>query len=363
MISFSVPEAIAAYWAPAAVLLLAGLAWLLGRLERCRNRRLHGFAETGLLARLVSGYAPGLRRPLNAMVLLGSALLVLAAAGPHWGSKEFSERRGSREILVLLDTSESMNAANPAPSRMARARNKIGTLLETYSADRFGLIAFSGAAALQCPLTRDRAYFKSVLDSVTTDTLAAEGTDIEAAFDEAAKLFVEEQGRGRGSVRSDRIILLISDGEEVSGNAVAAAGRLARHARVAVLGIGDPEGAEVTLPQWMQRSHYGTGNAQSHWSVLDEENLAAIARAGGGVYVRSTLSGDDLAVIGRELAALDGYRGTGDPTYRKVNRYRWPLAGAALCFAAEGLWLVLLPSLARARNQRDEPEEARHALV
>ena len=275
--TFSIPATYLPAAVAAAILVLLGFAGLLTFLEKRRNRRLHGFAEAGLLPRLIDGYRPKLRWPLNAFVLAGAVMVLVALAGPRWGSHAFTGLRGSREILVLLDTSESMNAVNPPPGRLERAREKVSALLEAYPGDRFGLIAFSGAAALQCPLTKDHAYFKTVLQAVTTDTLSAEGTDIESAFLEAANLFEDGDGGGRGSSRIDRAILLISDGEAVSGDAVAAAGRMAAHGRVVVLGIGDPEGAEVTLPPWMQRSKYAPRNAAPHWSVLDEAQLAAIA--------------------------------------------------------------------------------------
>lgn len=352
MMYFSVPPDQSMLWALLGVLLLAAVWTALSALERYRHRRLQGFAEAALLSRLILGYAPALRRPLNGLVLVGIAALLVALAGPRWGEKAGSDGRGSREILVLLDTSESMNAVNPPPSRLDRARQKITTLLATYPADRFGLVAFSGGAALQCPLTQDHAYFKTVLQSVTTDTLTAEGTDIESAFIEAEKLFEGTRGQGLGASANDRIILLISDGEAVQGDAIAAAGRLTPYGRVVVMGIGDPEGAEVSLPQWMLRSRFTPQNTDPHWSVLDEKHLSEIALAGRGVYVRSTLGDADLAVIGREMERLDGIGRSESLRQRTVNRYRWPLALALACIAGEGIWLVLLPHLARRRHRR-----------
>jgi len=345
-----------------AVLFVLVFAWRLDRLEKRREARLHGFAEAGLLARLIDGYRPALRRPLNAMVLLGVFGLLVALAGPRWGSKRVADGRSGREILVLLDTSESMNAVNPPPDRLTRAREKVSALLEAFPADRFGLIAFSGAAALECPLTRDHGYFKTVLQSVTTDTLTAEGTDIEAAFQEVENLFSEERGAGRSVWAESRIILLISDGEVVSGDAVKAAERLSDIGRVVVMGIGDPEGAEVTLPQWMSRSKYAPKNSAPHWSVLDEAQLAAIAMAGGGVYVRSTLGDDDLAVIKRELSYLQGHSRESDPVLRSINRYRWPLFFGLLFLAGEGAWLVLMPRIARHWPASHPDEEVAHGL-
>lgn len=336
-----------------AVVLLALLGWSLAALERRRGSRLAFFADHVLLDRLVAGHAPWLRWPLNALVIAGAACLILSLSQPRLGESAPGTRRGSREILVLLDTSESMNAVNPPPGRLARAQSKIGALLEACPGDRFGLIAFSGAAVVECPFTRDHAYFKIVLQSITTDTLTEEGTNIEAALLEAERLFEGERGTGSGAAKGDRMILLVSDGESVQDGAADVARRLAASGRIAVMGIGDPGGAEVTLPQWMERSRFAPGGPGTHWSALDEAALSAIALAGGGVYVRSTLGGEDLEAIRREMAYLDGMVGEGGARPQEVNRYRWPLAVALFFFAAEGLWLVWMPHAARRKSARE----------
>lgn len=346
----------------ASLIALALLAWLLARLESRRGRRLADFADLHMLEHLVAGHTPSLRKPLNLYVIAGTACLLVALAGPRWGESEPGTRRGSREILILLDTSESMNAVNPAPSRLARAQSKIGALLEACPGDRFALIAFSGAAVLQCPFTRDHAYFKTILQSVSTDTLTEEGTNIESALVEAERLFEGQRG-ATGATGGDRLIFLVSDGESPEAGAEAAARRLASSGRIAVMGIGDAQGAVVSLPQWMERSRQAPTGAHTHLSRLDEAALTDIALAGGGVYVRSTLGGEDIAVIQREMAYLDGIVGLDDARSRQVNRYRWPLAAAIMLFAAEGLWLVWMPHGARRAAQRQSAREAADALA
>ncbi len=339
-----------------AVMLLLGLCLggILAWLERRRAQRLARFVSPVMLDRISIGYRQALRRPLNYLVLLGALALFLAMAGPHWGSDATAQARGSREFLILLDTSESMNAVNPAPSRLERARRKIADLVLKNPADRFGLIAFSGGAALQCPLTNDHAYFMTVLHAVDTDTLSEEGTDIEAALYEAAKIFSGDATSGAASGGSGRAVLLVSDGEAVTGDAQQAAHELAPLSTIMVIGIGDPDGAEVTLPQWMRQVRGNGVSDRSHHSRLDEDALSDIAVAGGGVYVRSTLGDDDVRVIQRELAFLDGASSDEGPGLQRTNRYRWPLALAVAFFAAEALWLILMPRLARAPGSEKE---------
>lgn len=339
-------------WLGAALTALAIIALALRALERRRGRRMERFVEAKLAPRLLMGFDASMRRPMYWLTIFGFAFLALALAQPHWGQSWQQIRQHSRDIMVVLDTSESMRAANPLPNRMARAKQKIESLLDVAPGDRFGLVAFSGAAELQCPLTRDHGYFKSVLSAVDTDTLSLEGTDIASALDMAARVFEEEAEETGIYDRNTRAVLLISDGEAVAGNAVKQAEETAKFARVYVIGVGDPRGAEVEFPDWMKRYVNRQDIDEPHVSRLDEENLQKIALNGDGAYKRSTPDNSDVNDIHGLLQQLASVESESDLRFRLVNRYQWPLAAAIICFFLEGVWLAALP-WARRRRMRE----------
>ena len=88
MIVFDPPFGTPFTFTAAGCLALIALTWSLRYLEQGRLSRLRAFADQGALDRLVKGYRPALRRPLNALILLGALFLTLALAGPQWGAKE-----------------------------------------------------------------------------------------------------------------------------------------------------------------------------------------------------------------------------------------------------------------------------------
>lgn len=325
------------------VLAIAALYWL----ENRRKHRIAAFVEHSLLPPLLGGYDTRLRRPLFWFTVGGLGCLLLALAQPHWGRAWKEVRKHSRDVLVCLDISESMRATDLLPDRLERAKQKVLTLVDNSPGDRFGLIAFSGAAGLQCPLTLDHGYFKAVLHAVDTDSISREGTDIEAALATAVDVFKEEDAKNDEFARDTRAILLISDGEEVSGDAIEMAKEASEYCRVYVIGVGDAEGAEIPIPNWMTR---GKGRetpvrSQTHISKLDEETLIRIAEAGNGPYVAATPDDWDITQVREAMNRLESRLIESDVRLQLVNRYQWPLAAAIVLFAAEGFWVAIMPWL------------------
>lgn len=338
-------------WMGAAGLALLLIAWTLRALEGRRSARIDNFVEAKLAPRLLMGFDATVRKPLFWLSLIGFAATALTLAQPHWGQAWQNITRRSHDIIICLDTSESMRAANPLPDRLTRAKQKIAALLDMAPADRFALVAFSGAAELQCPLTNDHGYFKAVLNAIDTDTISLEGTDIASALREAKDTFEGESERSGIFDRNSRAILLISDGESVSGDAIKAAEEAAEYARIYVIGVGDPRGAKVEFPAWMRRHVSAPNIDEPHLSKLDETNLQKIALTGNGGYKRSTPHNSDIEDVHNLIETLTTLEVSSDIRLRLVNRYQWPLALAIFCFAAEGFWRVVLP-WARHRQMR-----------
>ncbi len=354
-IQFAFSAEQAPLWCAVALIVLAagilGLRWS----ERKRRARLAVLIDASLASRLLEGYDERIRRPLSWLAALGLVALLLAFAQPRWGKSWVNVARESRDILVLLDTSESMNAQNPLPTRLERARQKIQSLLDICPGDRFGLIAFAGEAAMEVPLTLDLNYYRAVLDSITTDTLSVEGTDITAALREARRVFDEDAKKSGDAGRAARIIIMVTDGEQTSGDDVAEVANMKDYATFYVLGIGDPKGASVTYPKWMQRyASAGLPDDQkTHLSMLDEEGLMKLPIDSGGIYVRIRPDDADVRLIRDELEKIQSRAVSDKMRYNLINRYRWPLGVALFCFMAEGLWVGLMPWIRAYRLRRE----------
>ncbi|HOQ89567.1 MAG TPA: VWA domain-containing protein [Candidatus Hydrogenedentes bacterium] len=315
--------------------------------ERRRRARLRRFAAEPLLSTLYPPVLEQLRKPLPYILTAGIVMAILALYQPRWGSGWEKRLRASRDILIVLDVSESMNAASPPPSRLARAKQKIELLMDRCPGDRFGLVVFSGEAALLSPLTLDKNYVRSVLRAVDTDLLNAEGTNFNAAFEEVVRVFEEDARKTGTSERYARVVILLSDAEQTREAGESSVRALREWASVFLLGIGSPDGSVVRYPQWMNRYVPLPPEKQTHVSVLDEDAMRRMADMLGGSYVRMTDDDQDIRLITDGLEEFRSRSQEDAIRQSRINRYRWPLFGAFLLFLLEGIWLQCIPRVTR----------------
>jgi Ca-activated chloride channel homolog len=301
----------------------------------------------------VSPYRPHLKR---ALLVLALAALLLALARPRWGYTEQETRASGLDIVVCLDVSRSMLAADAKPSRLARAKLAAFDLLEVARGDRVGLVAFAGTAFLQVPLALDPEAFRQSVRALDTETLPEPGTALAEAIREARTAF-------RSDSQAARVIILITDGEDHEDDALEAARAAFQDgARIFTLGLGTPQGEVLRTTD-----PYGNpvfirdeaGNVVK--SKLDEALLKQMAETGGGFYLPLQNAQTLATLYRRGLASLPRGDFAGGKLRQWLERFQWPLGLAIALLMAETL-------VAEARNPRRRvpapaPAEAEPAVT
>lgn len=279
---------------------------------------------------LLEGYRTGVSKPLRwikrACFVLGVLLLFAALARPLLGYQWKEVRRKGIDILFAIDSSKSMLAEDLPPSRLARTKLGMQDFVDRLDGDRIGLLPFAGSSFLLCPLTLDYAAFNRSLDAVDTDIIPHQGTDVASAIREADKIF-EEAGNNH------RILVILTDGEDLQGEALAAAKEAAKHKMVIyTVGIGSAKGAYIPIHGDFLRDQSG----KPVKSKLDEAGLKAIAQATGGLYAPFGEHGEGLEKIYREKLALVPEHDLKQRMQKvAVERYQWPLGAAILLFLTD----------------------------
>jgi Ca-activated chloride channel homolog len=298
------------------LLLIPVLAFLMWNGNRLARQRLHKLLSPDLLSRLVDSPVNWLRMVRQACLLLASTLFVLALSRPQWGVTQETVAFRGRDILIAIDSSRSMLAKDVSPSRLGRAKLVAEDLISALPEERIGLIAFAGEAEVEAPLTVDHETVIDAINHLDTNSVARGGTDIAAAI-RAAELALGQKSK------SLRALVLLTDGEELDEDGVEAARKAAQSGiRIFTIGIGSPNGAEITLPNGqVLRDRDG----EIVTSKLDEARLKSIAESTGGFYVRLT-STTASQVLTQGLLHLGDANLTNRSLTKPIERYQWPLA-------------------------------------
>ena len=116
---------------------------------------------------------------------LATLLCILALAGPTWERLPGPAFRNDSALVIALDLSESMNAADIKPSRISRARYKIADILKQRKDGQTALLVYSGDAFTVTPLTTDTSTINSQLEALTTDIMPSPGSNPARAIEKA----------------------------------------------------------------------------------------------------------------------------------------------------------------------------------
>jgi len=288
-------------------LVLVGL-WSHG----ARRRRLaHFLGGRRALDRVSRGdlYRFGVRRAL----LLGLAGLALsgAAADPHWTDAPQPVAPVKRAIIAI-DVSASMQAADAAPTRLARAVSVARQLIDDLEGQEVGLLLYAGRSYPLAPPTRDVDAIRFLLGGVAP-TIASSydpGTLMSVAIDESTALLAW----GADSVVAlpappppEQMIIFVTDGDsDEPDSALDEALARAREAGIEVhaVGIGTEAGGGMVMP----RGTYQMGgpvldaSGRPGRSSLDPSRLQRLAAGGDGRYANAEVV-QDLDALGAELRA------------------------------------------------------------
>jgi Ca-activated chloride channel family protein len=284
----------------AAALGAAALSLVLAVLARTRAaRRSEALIAPALAARHALAPPPGgtlLVRALVALVFLGVGA---ALARPRWGATtETAERKGA-DVVIVLDTSASMRAADVSPSRFVLARQAASSLLERLGGDRVALVACEGEAQTLVPLTLDTAAAGLFLDALEPGMGAKPGTSLAAGLAAASELFPG------GSVGGKNVVIL-SDGEDLEGGVDAAIDKAKGEGIVVhtvFVGAASGRGAPVPETDVAGRlTGYKTdGSGSPVLSKPDPDLLKTLAAKTGGTFSVVTTGRTDLEGVAREI--------------------------------------------------------------
>jgi Ca-activated chloride channel homolog len=345
--SFGAPEWL---WG---LLLIPLLIALFVRAERRGHRRLQEFVSARLLPQLAATVNRPRRLTRFGLQLLGLVLALVSLAQPRWGYTFEDVKRKGLDLLIAVDTSRSMLSNDVQPNRLDRVKLAVQDLISELQGDRVGLIAFAGRAFLQAPLTIDYDAVVEAINDLDTKTIPEGGTNISSAITLATQSFGK-------SATGNRALIIFTDGEELSGDAVKTAKEAVdAGVRIFTVGVGTPQGSLIPVTGDDGQTAFVKDSAgQVVNSKLDDKRLREVAEATGGFYVHLESGLRTVQQVQNEgLAKMQAAEMDVRLSRRPIERYEWPLSAALLALALS----ILIPERKRARQRHYVPAAIRAA--
>ena len=256
-----------------------------------------------------------------------SAVFALANLRTPLGAAKVT--RNGIDVMIALDVSKSMLAQDVKPSRLERAKQAIGKLIDKLSNDRIGIVVFAGKAYLQMPLTGDHGAAKMYLSAATPDIVPTQGTVIGDALKMCYASFNTKEKKYKS-------FILISDGEDHDEAATRIAEEMATEGVVInTVGIGSPEGSTIFDAATNQTKKDNEGNVVI--TKLNEAGLMTIAEKGNGIYQLYNNTDAVVAKLDAQLNTMDQRTVTEDSLVNYESFFQYFLILSLLLLVIEML--------------------------
>jgi Ca-activated chloride channel family protein len=296
-----------------------------------KSKAMREFADRELLGELTQSLNKKRQYLKASLISVAVLMIILSLLRPQWGFSWEEVKRSGLDILIAIDTSKSMLAEDIKPNRLERSKLAVRDLVKKLGGDRIGLIAFSGSAFLQCPLTVDYNGFLLSLNELDFNTIPKGGTSISSAIRTAMKSY-------EGGLKKYKILVIITDGEDHEGN-VAEIAEEAKEEGIKIfsIGIGTKEGELIPITDESGNKAFlkdRQGNVVK--TRLDEVALRNMALTTGGSYVKATNTEFGLDLIYEEkLSKMEKREIEHRMTRRYEERFHIPLALGLLLLCLE----------------------------
>jgi Ca-activated chloride channel family protein len=249
---------------------------VMGWKRRAQNR----FAHVGLMEKLSphrSKFKPAFKL---LMLSLGISFLILGLVNPKIGTQLETVKREGVDIVFAIDVSKSMLAEDIAPNRLEKSKRLVSAIINQLASDRIGIIAYAAQAIPQLPITTDYGAAKMFLQALNTNMLSSQGTALDAALDLSGTYFDDED-------QTNRVVFLISDGEDHSEEGASAAQRAANMGiRIFTFGVGTDEGSPIPIKRnGVVESYKKDMKGETVITKRNPVILQEIAEAAYGEYV------------------------------------------------------------------------------
>lgn len=300
---------------PDVLLLLLLLPLVAGWTLRRGRERSVAYSSLDLLLGAGLGASAWRRHGKLALRLAALSLVIVALARPQTGRSRHTEYAEAVDIMLVLDTSGSMQAQDFEPkNRLFVAKEVVKEFIAKRKTDRIGLVVFAADAVTQCPLTLDYGLLSKLVDAVDFGMLD-DGTAIGMGLASACN-------RMKTSEAKSKVIILLTDGQNNAGMVdPMTAARVAESLGIKVYTIGVGTRGRAPIP--IDDPVFGRRLISVEVDI-DEATLQKIAGLTGGKYFRAT-DRQELEEIYTRIDELEKTKVESETFVEYTERFKWLL--------------------------------------
>ena len=295
-----------------------------------RKRALKNYGDMTVIQQLFPDVSKAKRFWKFVLFTTSFTFLIIGIVNPQVGTKLEEVKRKGADLMICLDISNSMKAEDLQPNRLEKAKQAISKLLDKLEGDRIGIVVFAGQAYVQLPITTDYSAAKLFLESINTDLIPTQGTDIGGAIDLAVESFGKDVGKNKA-------IVIITDGEDHEEGAVKAAAAAAEKGIVIhTIGMGSVEGAPIPVYKGTVREGFRKDKeGNTIVTKLNEQALQEISAAANGIFVRASNSDAGLNNVLEAVNKLEKKQFDSKMYSDYEDRFQWFISAALLLLIIE----------------------------
>lgn len=297
-----------------------------------QKRTQQKFADKELLDKLSPNRSTGKQVMKIVLLCLAISSFVIALVNPQFGTKLETVKREGVDVVFAVDVSRSMLAEDIAPNRLEKSKQLVTQIINNLASDRVGIIAYAGSAFPQLPITTDYAAAKMFLQNMNTDMLSSQGTAIKEAIELSKTYFNDDE-------QTNRVLFLLSDGEDHEGNIEEIAAEAAREGiRIVTIGVGTEKGGPIPIKRnGIVQSYKKDNQGETVITRLDEATLKEIASKANGRYIDGRTTSQVVEEVTEILQNMDKKEFESQQIAEYKSQFQW--------FLALGLLFLLLDIL------------------
>ena len=261
------------------------------------------------------------------------ACILIALMGPSFGESKREVQSIGKDIFILIDLSQSMNAYDIQPTRLEKVKFELKNIINAFNSDRIGIIIFSSEAFMQSPLTYDQNALSIFIETLNTNLVPNAGTD----FGPPLTLALEKLNSENSPVmqQKSKVIVLISDGEDFGENTDEIASDIESSGiKLFTLGIGTERGSKIRTRNGFKKDRNGADVI----TKLDNRSLRKLAANTDGKYFEINAKNNDVTRLINTINSIEGELRDSRQVDVSANRYYYFLGFALLLISIEVLY-------------------------